>query len=558
MDVFLEISLILVVATLIAAVMQLLKQPLIIGHIITGLLVGPTVFDLVHSAETVELFSHMGIALLLFIIGLGLNPRVIKEVGKIAVMTGVGQILFTASIGFLIAQALGFSANHSIYIAAGLSFSSTIIILKLLSDRKDTHRLYGKIATGFLLVQDIVAVMALVAVTAMGQDQSLGEAMSSTILAGVAFIAAIALISVYILPHLQKFLGKSQEFLFLFAIGWGFGVASLAYAIGFSIEIGALAAGVALASSPYAFEVASKMRPLRDFFIVLFFIILGAELDIMSIGAGIIPAIALSIFVLIGNQIIVMSIMKLLGFKKKTGFKAGLTVAQISEFSLILLLLAREQGFITDEIVSMMTLVAMITIAVSTYMIIYSDKLYDLLEPALKIFERKNTKEKADSGEKYHVILFGYKTGSHALIDSFKKLGKKYLVVDYDPEVIESMSKQNIKALYGDANDAEFLEDLPLDSAQMVIAATSDYATNALVARHALECNPKAVVIAKAEESDEADALYDMGVHYVMMPHFLGSKNISQKIMRHGLKAHEQFARAKQEHINHLAKNHHS
>ncbi|MEX0919573.1 MAG: cation:proton antiporter, partial [Candidatus Saccharimonadales bacterium] len=305
MDVFVEISLILVVATLIAALMQLLRQPLIIGHIITGLIVGPTVLDLVHSAETVELFSHMGIALLLFIIGLGLNPRVIKEVGKIAVMTGVGQILFTSTIGFLVAQALGFSAAHSVYIALGLSFSSTIIILKLLSDRKDTHRLYGKIATGFLLVQDIVAVMALVAVTALGQDQSLGEAMTSTLLSGAAFIGGIVLVSIYVLPHLQKFLSRSQEFLFLFAIGWGFGVASLAYAIGFSIEIGALAAGVALASSPYAFEVASKMRPLRDFFIVLFFIILGAELDIMSIGSGLLPATALSILILIGNPIIV-------------------------------------------------------------------------------------------------------------------------------------------------------------------------------------------------------------------------------------------------------------
>ncbi|MEX0668777.1 MAG: cation:proton antiporter family protein [Candidatus Saccharimonadales bacterium] len=557
MDVFVEISLILVVATLIAALMQLLRQPLIIGHIITGLIVGPTVLDLVHSAETVELFSHMGIALLLFIIGLGLNPRVIKEVGKIAVMTGVGQILFTSTIGFLVAQALGFSAAHSVYIALGLSFSSTIIILKLLSDRKDTHRLYGKIATGFLLVQDIVAVMALVAVTALGQDQSLGEAMTSTLLSGAAFIGGIVLVSIYVLPHLQKFLSRSQEFLFLFAIGWGFGVASLAYAIGFSIEIGALAAGVALASSPYAFEVASKMRPLRDFFIVLFFIILGAELDIMSIGSGLLPATALSILILIGNPIIVMSIMGALKFKKKTGFKAGLTVAQISEFSLILLLLAREQNFITDEIVSMMTLVAMVTIAVSTYMIIYSDKLYDWLEPYLSIFERKNTRDKSEGGDKHDVILFGYKTGSHTLIDSFKKINKKYLVVDYNPEVIESLNKQNINALYGDANDAEFLEDLSLESTKMVIAATSDHSTNVLVSRHILECNPKAVVIAKAEESNEADVLYDIGVHYVMMPHFLGSRDISRKISRYGLKSHDYFAKAKQEHINHLAKNYH-
>ncbi len=437
MDVFLEISLILGVATLVAAVMQLLRQPLIIGHIISGLLVGPAVFNLVQSTETVELFSHMGIALLLFIIGLGLNPRVIREVGKIAVMTGVGQILFTVSIGFMVAQSLGFDMMASVYIALGLAFSSTIIILKLLSDRKDTHRLYGKIATGFLLVQDIVAVLALVAITAIGQDQSPVEILTTTAVRGALFIGVIALISVHVLPRLQNFLSKSQEFLFLFAIGWGFGVAAIAYAVGFSIEIGALAAGVALAGSPYAFEVGSKMRPLRDFFIVLFFIILGAELNLASIGTNFIPAIAFAILILVGNPIIVMSIMGMLGFKRKTSFKAGLTVAQISEFSLILLLLGREVGHIGDDIVAMMTLVAMTTIAASTYLILYSDKVYEWLAPYLRIFERKNTKGDEETSEEYDVVMFGFKAGSRSLIDGFNALDKKCLIVDYDPEVVE-------------------------------------------------------------------------------------------------------------------------
>lgn len=552
MDIFIEISLILTVATVVAAIMQLLKQPLIIGHIISGLLVGPAVFNLVHSTETVELFSHMGIALLLFIIGLGLNPRVIREVGKVAVLTGIGQIIFTMTFGFLAAQALGFATTSSLYIAMGLAFSSTIIILKLLSDRKDTHRLYGKVATGFLLVQDIVAVMVLVAVTAMGQNLPIAEILTTTLVSGGLFILGVSLVSIFILPRLTTFLSGSQEFLFLFAIGWGFGIAALASWVGFSVEIGALVAGVALAGSPYAFEVASKMRPLRDFFIVLFFIILGAELDFTSIGAGLGPAIAFAALILIGNPIIVMSIMGLLHFKRKTSFKAGLTVAQISEFSLILLILGREVGHIDDQIVAMMTLVAMVTIAASTYMILYADRLYEFLEPYLRVFERKDTRGGGERDETYDAIMFGFKPGSKLLTDSFDELESRYLVVDYDPEVIDSLIRDDVQALYGDANDAEFLSDLPLESVRLVLVTATDHATNLLVATHTMQRNRKAVVIAKAEEPQEAVELYEAGVDYVMMPHYLGSIDLGSRIKKYGLRSRTHFKQARQQHQRYL------
>lgn len=555
MDVFIEISLILGLATVVAAVMHLLRQPLIIGHIISGLLVGPAVFDLVSATETVELFSHIGIALLLFIIGLGLNPRIIREVGKIAVMTGVGQILFTSSIGFLIATALGFELTSALYIGAGLAFSSTIIILKLLSDKKDTHRLYGKVATGFLLVQDIVAVLVLIAVTSMGQNQSVVEVLIQTFGVGIVFMAAIAFISHYVFPRLGDFLARSQEFLFLFSVGWGFSMAALAQYIGFSVEIGALAAGVALAGSPYAPEISSRMRPLRDFFIVLFFIVLGAELDIANIGSGLLPAIALSIFILVGNPIIVMTIMGWLKFTRKTSFKAGLTVAQISEFSLILLLLGRDVGHIDASIVSIITLVAMITIAASTYMIMYSDKLYEYLSPYLKIFERKNARSAREAKDEYDIILFGFKSGSRGLIDGFEKLGKRYLVVDYDPEVIDFLTDDGVPCLFGDANDTELLEELPVEKTKVAIISATDYGANIIVIGHIRQRNPEAVIIAKAEEAYEAQELYDVGADYVMMPHFLSAQEISKKILRHGLDVGSHFDRARKQHLDYLRKN---
>lgn len=552
MDIFLEISRLLAVATAVAALMHFLRQPLIIGHIITGLLVGPAVFDLVQSEQTVQLFSHMGIALLLFIIGLGLNPKIIREVGRIAVVTGLGQILFTITLAFLVATSLGLGTVPALYTAVAMAFSSTIIILKLLSDKRDTHRLYGKVATGFLLVQDIVAVTVLIIVSALSEGQALPQILTQTVVRGALFIGAVAFVAHYVLPRLENFLARSQEFLFLFSIGWGFGVAAIAEAIDFSIAIGALVAGVALANSSYALEISSRMRPLRDFFIVLFFIVLGSELHLSSIGAGVWPALVLSIVILIGNPIIVMAIMGVLNFTRKTSFKAGLTVAQISEFSLILIILARDSGQISSQVVAMLTLVAMITIACSTYLIMYSDTVYEWLAPYLKMFERKNARSEPDLGEEYDVIIFGFKTGSRSFLKGFQRLRKRYLVVDYDPEVVDMLVQEGIDAVYGDGNDTEFLEDLPLEKTKMIVITATDVTVNATIVSHVAHRHPEVLIIAKAEEAHEAQELYDKGASYVMMPHFLGSVEVSRRVKKHGVDAHEHFRRARNSHMAYI------
>lgn len=552
MDIFLEISRLLVIATVVAGVMHFLRQPLVIGHIITGLLVGPAVLDLVQSQQTIHLFSNMGITLLLFIIGLGLNPKIIREVGKIAAVTGLGQILFTVALAFLVATSLGFSTVPAVFIAIAMAFSSTIIILKLLSDKRDTHRLYGKVATGFLLVQDVVAVTVLIVVAALARDQSLTAVLSHTVVMGTAFIGAVALIAHYVLPRLKSFLASSQEFLFLFSIGWGFGVAAVAHSIDFSFEIGALAAGVALANSPYALEISSRMRPLRDFFIVLFFIVLGSELHLSSIGSGAWPALVLSLVILIGNPIIIMTIMGILNFTRKTSFKAGLTVAQISEFSLILIILAREGGHISDSVVAMLTLVAMITIACSTYLIIYADTVYAWLAPYLKVFERKGVRSESEFTDEYDVILFGLKSGSRTFLEGFQNLGSRFLVVDYDPEVVDMLTREGVDAVYGDANDTEFLEDLPIDKAKMVVVTATEFTVNATLVSHIGHKHPEVLVIAKAEEAYEAQQLYEMGASYVMMPHFLGSLEVSRRVKKHGVDAHDHFRRARNSHLAYI------
>jgi Kef-type K+ transport system membrane component KefB len=540
------------IGTGVALVMQLLRQPLIIGHIITGLVVGPTVFNLVTDSETLVVFSDMGIALLLFLVGLGLNPRVIKEVGRVAVLTGVGQVLFTTGFGFLLVSALtDISTTATLYVAIGLAFSSTIIILKLLSDKKEQTRLHAKIATGFLLVQDIIATFALLFVSANGSGGLNASDLIELAIKAMALIAGLVIITRYVLPLFTKTISGSQELLFLFSIAWGIGIGAIFKQTGFSLEVGALAAGVALAGFSFAQEAASRLKPLRDFFIVLFFVVLGSQLDVSNIVSVLPVALVLSTFVIVGNPIIVMMIMGLLGYTKKTSFKTSLAVAQISEFSLVLLLLANKSGQIDSETLSLMTVVGLITIAVSSYIILYDEKLYLMFERKLSLFERRKTKSDNPRTHRNELILFGYKKGGQEFVNVFKKLKKNYVVIDYDPEVIDTLESNGINYLYGDITDIEMLDESGIASVKLVVSIVTDFETNKFLLKTIEQLNPSCVVICHADSVSEAAELYELGAGYVMLSHFIGSEKISGFIRRSGLKKSE-FRKYRDKHIAYL------
>jgi len=551
MEIFIELSIIICITVLIAGIMRLLKQPLIIGYILTGIIVSPYFLNIVQSTETIKVFSQIGIALLLFIVGLSLSPKVIREVGKVSLITGIGQIIFTSLFGFLISRLLGFSVVVSLYIAIALTFSSTIIIMKLLSDKKDLEKLYGKISIGFLLVQDIFVIILLMIISSFSGNLSMDNLSFVSILSGILLIGGFVLISVYVLPSLSKFFAKSQEFLFLFSIGWGLGLAALFHYIGFSMEIGALVAGIALSMSPFHYEISSKMRPLRDFFIILFFILLGSQMVFGNINELIIPAIILSLFILIGNPLIVMILMGLLGYKKKTGFQAGFTVAQISEFSLILIALGVSVGHLTNEILSLVTIVGLITISGSTYLILYSNKIYPYLSKYLSIFERKKIKENGQEVKDYDIVLFGYNRIGYDLLKSFKKIKKKVLVVDYNPETILELSKKGVECRYGDIDDEEFLSELNLTKTKMIVSTVPEFETNILMINKIRQINKDAIIMVVSHNIKEANILYGAGATYVIMPHFLGGSHASMMINKHRLNLNK-FLDEKKKHLKQL------
>jgi len=324
-EIFIELSKILIVTVIITGLMQLLKQPVIIGYIFSGIIAGPSVLNIIDSTNTLTAFSHIGVALLLFFVGLNLNPKVIKDVGKISLITGLGQVIFTTSIGFIISKMLGLSTIASLYIAIALAFSSTIVIMKLLSDKRDLESLYGRISIGFLIVQDFIAIGILLIISSLNKGTDLSSLAIESILKGVGGILVLFVLTLYALPPLTKIIAKSQEFLLLFSISWCFAIATIFHYLNFSIEVGALLAGMTLSLSPYHYEISSKMKPLRDFFLILFFIMLGSQMLFSNIIQNIWFILIFSFFVLIGNPIIVIVLMGLLGYTKRNSFLAGLT-----------------------------------------------------------------------------------------------------------------------------------------------------------------------------------------------------------------------------------------
>jgi Kef-type K+ transport system membrane component KefB len=548
---FNDLSAVIAIAVGVSLLMRLIKQPLIIGYIITGIIVGPAFLHIIKSPDSIQVFADFGIALLLLIVGLGLNPKVFKEVGRIAGYIAVGKVILATLLGYGIAHLLGYGKTAAIYIGISLSFSSTIIILKLLNDKKEQNRLYGKISIGYLLIEDMIAAVVLIGVSASAGHGLTIHSAGILFYKIIMLIALLTLFRMIVLSRLTSLIARSQEFLFLFAIGWGLGIATLFKQAGFSLEIGALIAGITLAPLPYAQEAASRLKPLRDFFIVLFFVSLGSHLHLENVMPILPEAILFSAVVLIFNPVVVMSISGLSSYTKKTSFNAGITGSQVSEFSLILVLLASQHGQIDERVVTLITVVALITIGISTYMITYSDSLYAFFEEALQVIERKNPSEKREQRKRYELVLFGYLKGGHEFLKVFKQLERPYVIVDYDPKVIDTLENNGAHYIYGDVTDLELLNELNLEHSRLIVSTITDMEVNRSTAAWLEKVNPHAVFICSANTAEEAAELYELGTAYVMLPHYIGSEKIGAFIKKSGLKKSE-FKKFREKHLAYL------
>jgi len=530
---FYEIAALLTLAAGIGFVGILLRQPLIVSFIVVGLLAGPSGFDFVRASDQIELLSQLGIAVLLFLVGIKLDVQLIRSLGTVSLLTGLGQVAFTSLFGAFIALALGFGAVESLYIAVALTFSSTIIIVKLLSDKREIDSLHGQIALGFLIVQDLVVVLAMIALSAVGIG-SAGDGGFGDVLFvlgfGLVLLGIVVLFVRYLADPLTHRLARSPELLICFAIALAAIFAAAADMAGLGKELGGLLAGVSLASTRYRETIAARLAPLRDFLLLFFFIALGSTLVLESLTTHLLAAFVFSLFVLIGNPLIVLAIMGLMGYRKRTGFLAGLTVAQISEFSLIFIGMGVDLGHVGRDALGLVTLVGLITIAASTYMITWSHQLYAVCEPLLGIFERRAMPREpvggaVDQGRRFDILLFGLGRFGGAIALRLRRQGVRVLAIDFNPDVVRRGRAAGVAVEYGDASDPEFLSSLPLNGVRWAVTTVPVHAvgvthqdSRAVIVQSLRAAGFRGRIAMTAYRPAEAEALAKVGAALVFDP----------------------------------------
>ena len=522
---FFEIAAVIMTAGVLSLVAYRLRQPLIIAYIATGILVGPGLLGLNQSVEAFETMSTIGIAFLLFIVGLNLNWRNVKDVGRVALIAGVAQVVVTSLIGTTIALALSIPMHTSIILGIAFSFSSTIIIVKLLTDKEDIDRLYGRIAVGMLIVQDLIAMVVLLVLAALRDGDSVQSILTLSLGKGILTVLVLWVLAKLVVPRLFAYAARSQELLFLIALGWCFAIASALQYFGFGIEIGALLAGATLAGTGFHHEIEAKIRPLRDFFLVIFFIVLGTHLTISSVSALLVSALAMSTYVLIGNPFIAQVIMRVMGYHPRTAFLTGTTVGQISEFSFVMITVGLAAGYVVPEAMTLATLVGLITIAGSSYLVAYNERIY---EWATKYFPEHGKDRDRVSHAGSEAFLFGFDKMGKEILPAIQSMTSNYRIVDFNPVVVESLLTQELPVVYGDVGSDDVLALHHVEKAKLIVSTIPDMGVNDVILDFLQHHRTKAAVVVTVKSSDDAKRCYDLGATFVIVPSILSGERFAE------------------------------
>jgi len=548
---FFDITIIICLAAGLSLLFRLLKQPEILAYILTGIMIGPFIMLRSANQDILQTMSQIGITLLLFMVGLEIRVSDLFALGKTLVGVALGQIFFTFVLGFGLSTLLGFSLITAFYIGIALTFSTTVIVVKILSDKRDLHSLYAKITLVILLAQDLLAILLLIFLSGFSQGEG-GSVMQFLLIGvkGIILFAGVGFLSINIFPKFFESIAKSSETLFLVSMAWVFGLTALVSSpyVGFSIEIGGFLGGLALANSIVNYQIIAKAKILRDFFIVIFFVLLGAQMTFVNFSQVLIPAIIISLFVLIGKPLIIMFILGFMGYRKRTSFLTGLTHSQISEFSLIIIFLGNKLGHIPDSVVSLITMVAIITFAFSSFIILRGNSLYLSFGKRINFLERKKNKKDeiilVDGFDnlKDHVVVVGGDQMGQSILEALKESGDEVVVIDFDPEIVKSLEDshqseavQKVHRLFGDISDLDIQERAQIDMAKLVISTIPDVEDNLLLLKELKHENRKAKVVVMALDLHDAKLLYKAHADYVILPHLEGGRQIAKFITEHSL-----------------------
>jgi Kef-type K+ transport system membrane component KefB len=521
-----DIGLAIVAATALAYVARVLRQPLLLAYIGAGLLIGPPVLGLVHSEETISELSELGLAFLMFIVGLEIDLKKLVSSGRVGALVGTIQVVACAALAGAFVLLLGFSGLPALYLGVASAFSSTMIVVKLLSDKSELDTVDGRLTLGILLMQDVLAIVVLAIQPNLNDPSVVPIAVS--VLSGLGLVAGALVVSRFVLPALFQYVAKSPEIVMISAISWCLLVGYLAMLANFSIAMGALIAGVTLSAFPYSLDVVAKIRSLRDFFVTLFFVALGMQLQVDSLQV-VLVALALSAVVIASRFLAIGPVFYLLGYGSRVGTLCSMALAQAGEFALVIVALGLTLGHVGRDVASILALTLVVTSTISTYMIMANHRIAQRVVHTLRALGIPDRVRAGDDGEPGHehgadLVVLGFHRVASSLVYQAQASSKGHnvLVVDFSPEVHRKLNELQIPVVYGDISHLDTLEHIGIERASVVISTVSEDflrgTDNLMLLRQIRHLNPDARVILSAETLDRARAMYEAGADYVVLP----------------------------------------
>lgn len=548
-SILVSISLIVIVAALFAFFSKLLKQELILAYIIAGIVLGPLVFGLIKDQRLITGFAEIGITLLLFTAGIEISLKKLRETMNTSLIVGFLQVFFVTLASFFVLIAFKFSIVEAIWLGIAVSFSSTVVITKILSDKNELNTLHGRFIIGIMLAQDILAIMALAILT----KNLTWIFVLISFLKITAMILLAIILSFFLKPIIRK-ASNSTELLFMISLAFLFLFVLFAYFLNLSIAIGAFIAGVALANTPYKIEVSTRIKPLRDFFSVLFFVSIGLLLTNLSIGI-ILPVIAMLFVLIIIEPFVTALFLRIRGYEPKTSLQIGFSFAQLSEFTLVLTLTALGLGIISNRAFDIIVLTAVISIAITPYTMKLAKPLNGTLGYLLSLIKTNAKREKPyfTPGKKTIFLVGSHRMGS-IFLKHLEKIKDKVIVLDFNPEIISALEKKKISCMYGDLDNINILNRLPLKNIEIVISTVPEKDDGLLLIKYFKKINPDAIIVLTAQRIDEALELYARGADYVIMPLISSAEYFMEKLSN---PSKENFKKLKKEQIEHLKNLHH-
>lgn len=539
-NIFTQLAIILGLSSIFGFLIFKLKQPLIIAYLVTGVLLAAFLsLDVSHS-YALSFLPEIGIAFVLFLVGMELDLREIRSFGKQIITCGVLQIIITSVVGTFIAQSFNFSFTESLILGIGLSFSSTIVAVKLLIDKKELTALHGKLSVGILLLEDLMAVVILLVLTSTTSFLNLGLSNAFPLAALIIKVLTLSFGAIFlsklVLPKVFEAVSDSGELLFLTALAWCFSLVTLSIFLGFSTLIGAFLAGVALASSPYHFQIEGKVKPMRDFFVALFFVYLGSKVHFADFLSLFPLILAFTAYAVLLKPIIFLLLLGMFGFRKHTMYKTAINLSQISEFSMIILLISFNLGISSQKALSLVAFSTVLSFIISSLMISKANNIYKFVSLFASFFERKNKKiydEELELELADHVVVIGAHRIGGELVKFLKREKIPQVVLDFNPRQVELLLSLEIPVIFGDMADPDVLDLLKLDKAKLIISTNRDIYDNKLLIEEVRTRHAHVPIIVRTETVKEARILYKVGADYVLVPDIMAGDFLLQLIKDH-------------------------